>query len=87
MLLNLLLRLLLAGRFQATSTKEHLYIDYERLTAVLHVGSMIFIDDGVMSFKVTEINGSELTAEVINCWSLLSRFSLFLLFLLFLVLR
>ncbi|KAI9481509.1 MAG: pyruvate kinase [Benjaminiella poitrasii] len=36
-------------------TDEILYIDYKNLPKVIKVGKMVYIDDGVLSFEVTEI--------------------------------
>ena len=51
---------------QELGTKEHLYIDYARITTVVKVGSLVFIDDGTICFKVTDISGTNLACEVIN---------------------
>ncbi|KAI7830323.1 pyruvate kinase [Gamsiella multidivaricata] len=42
-------------QYAEASTDQVLYIDYKNITKVLEPGKVIYIDDGVMSFKVLEI--------------------------------
>ncbi|KAF9180024.1 Pyruvate kinase, partial [Haplosporangium sp. Z 767] len=54
-------------------TDEVLYIDYKNITKVLTPGKVIFIDDGVMSFKVLEVNETDLKVEALNSGKLSSK--------------
>jgi hypothetical protein len=53
--------------------KDNLYMDYKNLPKVITVGGIMFIDDGLISIKVTEINGGALKCEVMNAGRLGSR--------------
>ncbi|KAG0240900.1 Pyruvate kinase [Actinomortierella wolfii] len=54
-------------------TGEILYIDYKNLTKVVEPGKTIFIDDGVMSFKVLEVEEDTLKVEALNDGKLSSK--------------
>ncbi|KAF9405931.1 Pyruvate kinase [Podila epigama] len=55
-------------------TSEVLYLDYKNITKVLAPGKTIYIDDGVMSFKVLEIlNEKEMRVEALNSGKLSSK--------------
>jgi len=56
-------------------TKEQLYMDYVNLPKVIKVGQTIFVDDGLLSLKVTAIDAGkgELTCEIANTCTLGSR--------------
>jgi pyruvate kinase len=43
-----------------------IYVDYKRLPEVIKEGNLIFIDDGLLSLKVKEINGSDIKCKVRN---------------------
>ncbi|KAF9579202.1 Pyruvate kinase, partial [Lunasporangiospora selenospora] len=55
------------------STDTVLYIDYKNLTKVLEPGKVIFIDDGVMSFKVTEVLENSVVVEALSNGKLSSK--------------
>lgn len=46
--------------------ENNLYIDYENMPKVLKVGSTIYIDDGLMSLSVNEIDGNKLHCTIDN---------------------
>lgn len=52
---------------------EVMYIDYKNLPKVIKPGKMIFVDDGVLSFDVLEINGDSLRVRARNNGKLCSR--------------
>ncbi|XP_014205931.1 pyruvate kinase isoform X2 [Copidosoma floridanum] len=49
------------------------YIDYVNMSKVLEVGNTIYVDDGLISLKVTKIDANLITTEVENGGSLGSR--------------
>ncbi|KAF8946560.1 Pyruvate kinase [Haplosporangium gracile] len=60
-------------RYAEACTKEVLYIDYKNITKVLTPGKIIYIDDGVMSFKVLEVNDVDLQVVALNNGKLSSK--------------
>jgi len=59
--------------FKEKCTKEVLYIDYKNITKVIQPGKRIFIDDGLISVKATEIGDDFVIGEVENGGNLGSR--------------
>ncbi len=51
--------------FKTKSNDKIMYIDYKNITNVISVGKIIFIDDGVLSFRVIEVTDSK-TLKVIS---------------------
>ncbi|KAI8362687.1 pyruvate kinase [Choanephora cucurbitarum] len=49
-----------------SSDDKVLFIDYKNLPKVIEVGKLIYIDDGVLSFEVLEINGDSLQVVAKN---------------------
>ncbi|XP_017058531.2 pyruvate kinase [Drosophila ficusphila] len=47
-------------------TKERLYVDYERLPAIVKPGNRIFVDDGLIALVVKESKGDEVVCQVEN---------------------
>jgi pyruvate kinase len=45
---------------------ERIYVDYKNLPKVVKVGSFIFIDDGLMRLRVTEVGTDYVKANVFN---------------------
>ncbi|KAF9206944.1 Pyruvate kinase [Haplosporangium sp. Z 27] len=60
-------------KYAEAGTDEILYIDYKNITKVITPGKTIFIDDGVMSFKVLEVNDTDLKVEALNSGKLSSK--------------
>ncbi|KAF9923947.1 Pyruvate kinase [Linnemannia zychae] len=54
-------------------TGEIMYVDYKNLTKVITPGKTIFVDDGVLSFKVLSIDGENVHVVAINNGKLCSR--------------
>jgi len=54
-------------------TADTIYVDYSNIGKVLKVGSVIFIDDGLISLEVKAINGTEIETECMNQGALDSR--------------
>merc|ERR1711871_73444 len=54
-------------------TADTVYVDYKNIGNVLKVGSVIFIDDGLISLEVKAINGTEIETECMNQGALSSR--------------
>jgi pyruvate kinase len=46
--------------------KSLIYVDYENIVKVIKPGKLIYIDDGLLSIEVVEINGKEIKGKVIN---------------------
>lgn len=59
--------------FEEKGSAQVLFVDYSNITKVVSVGSRVYIDDGLISFKVLEIKGSELICEIENSGSLGSK--------------
>lgn len=60
-------------QYAEACTKDVLYIDYKNITKVLTPGKIIYIDDGVMSFKVLEVNDVDLKVKALNNGKLSSK--------------
>ncbi|XP_077483952.1 pyruvate kinase PKM-like isoform X2 [Amblyomma americanum] len=52
--------------FYEKCDENTLYLDYENITKVLSVGSRIFIDDGLISLTVKEIDNDKLVCNIEN---------------------
>ncbi|KAF9998979.1 Pyruvate kinase [Entomortierella chlamydospora] len=61
------------SQYAESCTGEVMYIDYKNLTKVIVPGKVIYIDDGVLSFKVLEVEDDHLKVEAINNGKLCSR--------------
>jgi len=60
-------------RYAEASTKEFLYIDYKNITKVLKPNKVIYVDDGVMAFRVLEVNDIDLKVVALNNGKLSSK--------------
>ena len=60
-------------KYAEAGTDKVLYLDYKNITKVLRPGKIIFIDDGVMSFKVLEVSDTELKVQALNNGKLSSK--------------
>jgi pyruvate kinase len=61
--------------FKNECTKERLYVDYKNLPKAMSVGSLIYIDDGLISIRVTSIgeDGVSVQGEVVNTGNISSH--------------
>lgn len=50
-----------------------MYVDYTNLPSVISVGKSIYVDDGILSFRVLSISGTEVEVEAINSGTLASK--------------
>lgn len=53
--------------------KDTVYVDYDNIQKVVKVGNKVYVDDGLISLVVTQIQGSFLTCTIENGGSLGSR--------------
>ncbi|KFH69771.1 pyruvate kinase [Podila verticillata NRRL 6337] len=52
---------------------EVMYVDYKNLTKVITPGKVIYVDDGVLSFKVLSVEDDHVKVEAINNGKICSR--------------
>jgi pyruvate kinase len=50
-----------------------MYVDYKNLPKVIDVGKLIYVDDGVLSFKVLEIHEDRVKVKALNNGKLCSK--------------
>lgn len=50
-----------------------MYVDYTNLPNVITPGRPIYVDDGILSFTVISIDGTDLTVEAVNSGTLSSK--------------
>ena len=50
-----------------------MYVDYKNLTKVITPGKVIYVDDGVLSFKVLTVEDDHVTVEALNNGKICSR--------------
>ncbi|KAF9120621.1 Pyruvate kinase [Mortierella sp. GBA39] len=60
-------------KYAEASTGDHMYVDYKNLSKVITPGKVIYVDDGVRSCKVLEIDGTDVKVEAINNGKICSR--------------
>lgn len=60
-------------QYMDEGTNEVIYIDYKNLPKVIEVGKKVFIDDGVLSFEVLEVNEDNIRVVAKNNGKLCSR--------------
>ncbi|ORZ18310.1 pyruvate kinase [Lobosporangium transversale] len=61
------------SKYAECCTGEVMYIDYKNLTKVIVPGKVIYVDDGVLSFRVLTVEEDHITVEAINNGKLCSR--------------
>ncbi|KAI8058517.1 pyruvate kinase [Syncephalis plumigaleata] len=54
-------------------TAERIYIDYTNITKVMEPGKKIYVDDGIMTFDVLEVESNQLRVRAMNNGVLSSR--------------
>ncbi|KAG0194995.1 Pyruvate kinase, partial [Mortierella sp. NVP41] len=54
-------------------TGDHMCVDYKNLTKVITPGKVIYVDDGVLSFKVLSVEDDHVVVEAINNGKICSR--------------
>ncbi|ORX88383.1 pyruvate kinase [Basidiobolus meristosporus CBS 931.73] len=60
-------------QYKEAGSGEVIYVDYKNLPKVIEVGKAIFVDDGIMSFEVTEILSDGVRVRALNAGKLASR--------------
>ncbi|KAI1320829.1 Pyruvate kinase [Mortierella claussenii] len=60
-------------QYAEACTGEVMYIDYKNITKVMVPGKVVYIDDGVLSFKVLAVEDDHLKVQAINNGKLCSR--------------
>jgi pyruvate kinase len=50
-----------------------MYVDYTNLPSAISVGRPIYVDDGILSFEVISISGTDITVEATNSGTLSSK--------------
>ncbi|KAG0203579.1 Pyruvate kinase, partial [Mortierella sp. GBA43] len=61
------------SKYAESGSAEVMYIDYKNLTKVIAPGKVIYVDDGVLSFKVVSVEADHVKVEAINNGKLCSR--------------
>ncbi|KAF9351925.1 Pyruvate kinase [Mortierella sp. NVP85] len=60
-------------QYAESCTGEVMYVDYKNLTKVISPGKTIYVDDGVLSFKVLAVEGDQVKVQALNKGTLCSR--------------
>lgn len=60
-------------KFAECGDNDTIYVDYVNITKVLSVGSLVYVDDGLISLRVKEIGPDFLKTEVVNGGKIGSR--------------
>ncbi|KAH8288730.1 hypothetical protein KR054_008819 [Drosophila jambulina] len=53
-------------QLESDSTKDKIFVDYQRLPSIVKPGNRVFIDDGLIALVVKESKGEEVVCEVEN---------------------
>ena len=59
--------------YEDKCSEQVIFVDYKNISKVVKKGSRVYIDDGLISLRVTQINGNDVVCEVENSGSLGSR--------------
>ena len=62
-----ILKLSIDGKYKECGDESIIYVDYMSIVRDLKKGDLIFVDDGLISLKVTEKGPSHLTTGVCVC--------------------
>ncbi|KAF8937606.1 pyruvate kinase [Dissophora ornata] len=60
-------------QYAEACTAEVMYIDYKNITKVIVPGKIIYVDDGVLSFKVLAVEEDHIKVQAVNNGKLCSR--------------
>ncbi|KAF9273455.1 Pyruvate kinase, partial [Mortierella antarctica] len=60
-------------QYAEACTGDVMYVDYKNLTKVITPGKVIYVDDGVLSFKVLSVENDHVKVEAINNGKICSR--------------
>lgn len=60
-------------QYAESCTGDVMYVDYKNLTKVITPGKVIYVDDGVLSFKVLTVEDDHVTVEALNNGKICSR--------------
>ncbi|KAG0248636.1 Pyruvate kinase [Mortierella polycephala] len=60
-------------QYAESCTGEVMYVDYKNLTKVIVPGKVIYVDDGILSFKVLSVEDDHVTVEALNNGKICSR--------------
>jgi len=60
-------------KYAECSNSDVMYIDYKNLAKVIEVDKLIYIDDGVLSFKVLEVHDDHVKVRAVNNGNLSSK--------------
>jgi len=60
-------------QYAEACTGDVMYVDYKNLTKVITPGKVIYVDDGVLSFKVLSVEDDHVKVEVLNNGKICSR--------------
>ncbi|KAG0305735.1 Pyruvate kinase [Dissophora globulifera] len=60
-------------KYAEACTAEVMYVDYKNLPKVIEAGKVIYVDDGVLSFKVLEVEADHVKVRAVNNGKLASR--------------
>nr|CAG8551163.1 4014_t:CDS:10 [Entrophospora candida] len=60
-------------KYAECSNSDVMYIDYKNLAKVIEVDKLIYVDDGVLSFKVLEVHDDHVKVRAVNNGNLSSK--------------
>lgn len=60
-------------QYAEACTGDVMYVDYKNLTKVITPGKVIYVDDGVLSFKVLSVEDDHVKVEALNNGKICSR--------------
>ena len=60
------IKLSIEDKYKEIGDKNVIYVDYKNIVKVCTPGDLVFVDDGLISLKVTERNTTSLTTGIPN---------------------